>query len=374
MSLSSPVGRTVGRRLAVLLPLCALLRLHPSVYAASKPGPSTWNPQSAAHYLDSRELYWQSWEHAQREQGTFCISCHTQLSYAYARPALRNALNEPDLNPPETALLASIRKRVTMWNQLPPFYSDAHSGTGKAEQARSTEAVLNAIILLRYDTRHLSDASRAALNHLWDLQATSGPDIGSWSWLDFDLAPWETPNARYFAAAMVAQAVSSAPDDYSGNPDVVGNLAALRLYLTSHYQQQPMFNKIVVLWASAHFPALLTPQQRKQMIRAIYDQQNADGGWSLATLVPWKRRDNTSEPTGSDGYATGLAVLALEANNAKGAYLKQGLQWLATHQDSATGTWPAQSLNQHFDPSTNVGKFMTDASTGFAALALENSP
>ena len=349
---------------------------HPAVQAATRSDDTTqsWSPEAAARYLDQRELTWQKWDHAQREQGTFCISCHTQLAYAYGRPALRTDIHEYNLNPPEEALLTSIRKRVALWNQLPPFYSDAHAGTGKAEEARATEAVLNAIILLRYDTLHLSPDTRAALNNAWALQLKSGPDLGSWKWLNFDLAPWETPNAQYFGAAMLAQAVSTAPDDYSRHADAVGHLSALRLYLTTHYTQQPLFNQVIVLWASAHLPGLLSSQQRKQLLDAIYGHQNADGGWSLSKLGPWQRSENSPQPTASDGYATGIAVLALEANSAQNAYLRRGIQWLKTHQDPTTGAWPAQSLNQNRDPNTNVGKFMTDASTGFAALALESQP
>lgn len=363
--------------LAIVLLAIAFASLqHPAVRAAAGPEntAASWNPEAAARYLDKREIEWQKWDHAQREQGTFCISCHTQIAYAYARPALRADIHEYGLNPPEEALLASIRKRVAMWNQLPPFYSDAQFGAGKAEEARSTEAILNAIILLRYDTLHLSSPTRAALNNVWALQLTSGPDLGSWKWLNLDLAPWETPDAQYFGAAMMAQAVSDAPDDYSKSGDIVGNLAALRLYLTRHYAQQPLFNQVIVLWASAHIPGLLNPKQRKQLLDAVYDHQNTDGGWSLASLGSWKRKDNSPQPTASDGYATGLVVLALEGNNVQNAYLRLGLQWLASHQDPATGAWPAQSLNEARDPNTNVGKFMTDAATGFAALALENQP
>ena len=374
-----PFPRHRSFPLACLAIVCAAATGAPAprnaAHAADAPGNSpSWNPQTAAHYLDTRELEWQSWDHAKREQGTFCVSCHTQLSYAYARPALRSALNEPGLNPPEEALLASVRKRVQGWSQFPPFYSDAQVGASKVGQARSTEATLNALILLRYDDRHLSPTTRTALQNMWNLQLTSGPDLGSWKWLNSNLAPWETPDAQYFGAAMVAQAVSAAPDNYAKSSAVVGNLAALRVYLTSHATQQPLFNRIVVLWASSHMPALFTPQQRKQLIREIYNHQNPDGGWSLASLGPWQRLDKTPEPTASDGYATGLAVLALEESKVQGAYLEQGIHWLETHQDPATGTWPAQSLNKNRDPGTNVGKFMTDASTAFAALALEDKP
>ncbi len=48
-----------------------------------------WSQQAAASYLDSREVWWQQWPRAQKDHGTICISCHTNVPYAMARPALR---------------------------------------------------------------------------------------------------------------------------------------------------------------------------------------------------------------------------------------------------------------------------------------------
>src|SRR6185295_13386636 len=49
----------------------------------------TWNPEAAAAYLDHRADWWMGWQGAARDHGTFCVSCHTALPYALARPALR---------------------------------------------------------------------------------------------------------------------------------------------------------------------------------------------------------------------------------------------------------------------------------------------
>jgi len=78
-------------------------------------------------------------------------------------------------------MLASIQKRVSMWNEMAPFYSDATSGAGKEVESRNAESVLNAIILSSYDRAgydgqggHLSPTTLTAFANAWALQSTSG--------------------------------------------------------------------------------------------------------------------------------------------------------------------------------------------------------
>ena len=48
----------------------------------------------------------------------------------------------------------------------------------------------------------------------------------------------------------------------------------------------------------------------------------------------------------------------------------RGLDWLNRNQVRETGQWMAWSLNKERDPATDIGKFMSDAATGFAVLSL----
>lgn len=365
---------------AVALPLASassgrICSISAATSAAANSGSASagYDRQAAARYLDSRQAWWQGWDRAQKDHGTLCISCHTQAPYGLARPLLSRALDQQDPTSQEQVMLASIKKRVQMWNEVVPFYSDALYGTGKEIESRNAEAVLNAIILSSYDAArlHLSKTTRLAFDHAWALQSTSGPDAGAWVWQNFDFTPWESKESQYYWAAQMAAAVGSAADSYRTDREVIGNLAALRVYLLGHYDAQPLLNKVVVLLAAAQIPTLLTPEQRKSLIRQIAACQRDDGGWSLTDLGTWQRRDKTPLETRSDGFATGIVILALEQNRISNAYVQRGLHWLESNQDKATGAWHAWSLNRDRDPNSNAGPFMSDAATGYAVLALE---
>ncbi len=346
------------------------------VLAADGAGTATaWNRQAAERYLDSREVWWQSWDRTQKDHGTYCISCHTQMPYGLARPILRQELGEPAPSGAEKAMIDSIQKRVRLWKDVEPFYLDAQYGRGKEIESRNAESVLNALILTSYDQRqgHLSDTTRIAFDNAWALQSKTGPVAGAWVWQNFHYTPWESPESEYHGAALMAVAVGKAPDHYRDDPKIAANLIALRRYLQSHYYQQPLLNQTIALWATSQIPGILSNDVRDKLIDQLKLRQHPDGGWSLSDLGTWERVDNTPLETRSDGYATGLIVLVLEENSVHDPQVTRGLAWLTANQDKTTGAWPAWSLNKNRDPKSNIGQFMSDAATSYAVLALDKS-
>jgi len=349
---------------------------------ATRPGaaagdPVGWNPKAAAAYLDQRQDWWQKWPSAARDRGTFCVSCHTAATYALGRPALHGLLGEAGPSGSERALHENVTKRVTMWKEVEPFYPDQTRGLPKTSESRGTEAVLNALILSGRDARggSLGDDTRRAFDNLWALQFTKGDLSGGWAWLNFHYEPWEADGSGYYGAALAAIAVGIAPGHYAASPEIQDRMKLLRDYLSRSAGKQHLFNRATLLWASA-VTGILTPDEQRAIVDDLLKVQQDDGGWSMSALAPWKRQDNTPLDVRSDGYATGLVAYALQSAGdprAK-APVARALAWLVKHQDPATGAWLATSLNKQRDPASDAGRFMNDAATAYAVLALTKTP
>jgi squalene-hopene/tetraprenyl-beta-curcumene cyclase len=372
----------IGTLLACLASGAAMVACsHPASKIAT-----TWDPKAAATYLDYREAWWAEWTGSTRDHGTFCVSCHTALPYALSRPALRVALAEPGPSVNERRLIDNVIKRVRLWKDIGPYYS----GQGydhKTAESRGTESVLNALILASYDAQsgQISNDTRAAFDNMWALQQTTGESAGSWPWLQFDQEPWEANDSAYYGAALAAMAVGMAPGNYASTPEIQGNLTRLREYLNRESAVQSTINRVFLLWASTKLPGLLSPEQKKAIIHEALSKQQADGGWRLASISwkwsgwslkslenMWIREDGTPMEGKSDGLATSLITLALLQAGvaADNPQLGRGPSWLMSNQNAAEGFWPASSVNKRRHISSDTGRFMSDAATAFAVLAL----
>jgi hypothetical protein len=180
-------------------------------------------------------------------------------------------------------------------------------------------------------------------------------------------------------------AVGTAPENYGSRAEIQDNLTRLREYLNRQSAAQSTINRVFLLWASTKLPGILAPERQKSIIHEVLTKQQADGGWRLASITwrwygwsfpslvdMWLREDGTPLEGKSDGVATGLVTLVLQGAGVarENAQLRRGLSWLASNQNAAEGFWPASSLNKKRSPTSNTGRFMSDAATAYAVLAL----
>jgi len=346
-----------------------------------------WDKQAAAKYLDDRmDLWFAKAKKLRTGQGsTSCVSCHTVVPYALARPVLRRAAGVSEPTPQESRLLDETLRRVDTYGSHEPFYKS------KDDQSRGTEAVLNALILAGADARQHrqvpSEPSRKALQELWKEQRGDG----AWNWLDFGLEPYESSDSAFYGAALAAMAVGIAPG-YAARES--SGVAKLRSYLNANYATQNLYSKAWMLLASTRLTGLLSRDQIEALKKDLQGKQNSGGGWSLHKLGPWTW-SKASPPYGpegkpdvtllskSDAYATGLIAYALRQGGLPADHpsLKRATSWLEANQQEWKidqrhwRCWRTYSLNYDHEHGGDDGEpwrrmFMSDAATAFAALAL----
>ena len=315
-----------------------------------------WNPKLAADYLDSRQKEWFAWPRAKAEGGV-CVSCHTGVTYLLARPVLRKALAESQPTVYEKGLLEGI-----------------HAQADAEGNRQGAEAVFAALFFSFQNagSKTLSADAKRAFDRLWSLQIREGKDRGAWKWPNANHDPWSTPDAPFYGASLAVLAVGTAPAEYRERADVKERIAALTDYLERERASQPLHNRLALVWASSKLPAALPAPLRKAILDEILRAQQPDGGWAIASLGPWRPHPEAPPSEGSNSYATAYVAFILQQAGVSRSdkAVARALDWLRAHQDRESGSWAAVSLNSGHEPDSMQFRFMQDAATAFASLAL----
>lgn len=319
--------------------------------AVEEPRREQVSGQLAARYLEEGAQAWSG--------GRKCVSCHTNGIYMTIRPAL-----SAQLGPPNAALRDFFV--TTLKAKQASSRDDLRKSTNPAQ------VIYTAAGLAEWDvhvTKELSAETREALALVCEIQN----EQGTWGALDC-WPPYESDS--FHLATVVAMAAATAPGwlDQATGPQAAA-IERLRNYLKSETPPHD-YGRVLLLWADARMPGLLTPADRQAAIDLIRKHQRDDGGWSLRTFAfpeAWGKGNRAAKLRGepefadppSDGHQTGLAMIVLREAGvpASDPAIQRGVKWLQVNQ-RASGRWWTRSLN------TDTYHFITYSGTAFPLLAL----
>ncbi|HQX54259.1 MAG TPA: squalene--hopene cyclase [Planctomycetaceae bacterium] len=309
---------------------------------ADEPFAEKYSAQKAAQYLDRSALNWQKTKK--------CATCHTNLFYMAARPALKTIL--PDSGEVRSFYEDYLNVR---WQKKRPTEAQ-----GFWPIVVGTGLTLNDI----QTSGQLSDTSRDVLDIMWTVQR----EDGGWKWPDCDYAPLEIDD--HYGVTLAALTVGMAPGGYAETPQARAGLAKLRNYLTSN-PPKSLHHRAMLAWSSIRVDGIATEEQRKATLTELLALQLDDGGWSTAGfLTDWKglaRSDGQPLDTKtSDGYGTGFVIVVARELGvvSDDPRLRRGIDWLHANQRES-GKWFTHSpVNECRNLISNVG-------SAYAVLALQ---
>jgi len=306
-----------------------------------EPHAAEFSIRKAAEYLDRSALNWQKTKK--------CATCHTNLFYMAARPAMNSILP----NSGEVRRLYEDYRKVR-WAKRNPTENE-----GFYLVVVGTGLTLNDI----QTTGELSDVSREVLDLMWTVQR----EDGSWRWPHCDYAPLEIDD--HYGVTLAALTVGMAPGGYAQSPQSRAGLTKLRKYLKDN-PPKSLHHRAMLAWCSVRLDGIATRAQREETLAELLDLQLDDGGWSTAGLLTdWKGLladgDVLDTKTG-DGYATGFVIvvareLGVPADDPR---LRRGVEWLRANQRES-GKWFTRS------PVHDCGNLISNAGSAYAILALQ---
>ena len=311
----------------------------------------------AAQYLDQGAIAW--------TRQKKCVSCHTNGTYLFIRPALTKALG-----PPSDAI------RQFAVNQLKTL-SEADTRKLRRSGTRPAEAIYIAAGLAEWDAhvrQKLSVETDQALRLMFKLQNSTGTWHALTCWPPFE-------SSAYQEAHMAAMAVAAAPgwlNSLDQDDELQQNISRLKTYLRQSEIPHD-YARVLQLWTSLRLDGILNSDEQQKIVNRIRGLQQADGGWSLrafATPEQWGggnragklRAESNFEKPDSDGHMTGLCLLVLQEAGvaSNGRQIQQGLDWLRKNQRQS-GRWWTRSLN------TDKWHFITYSGTAYPLLALQRA-
>lgn len=308
----------------------------PEPNSADEPLASEFSLDKAAHFLDSASLDWQqSWK---------CFTCHTNISYLIARPAI-------DANVPAHREVRKYAEELISlrWEEVGPRFD--------------AEVVAIAAALSLNDaatSRKLHPLTRVALDRMWTVQRAAG----DWKWpIRCGWPPMESD--EHYGVTLAAIATGTAPDDYIKTPAAQAGLQKIRIFLQEHPPAN-LHQKAMVLWASTCVEGLMTGEEREACIKELLAAERPKGGWAFGAMYPWKRGDGKEQDTTtSDGYGTGFTIFTLRKAGVAvdQPEIQRGVAWLKSHQRES-GRWYTRSLNKDNE------HFISHAGSAYAVLAL----
>jgi squalene-hopene/tetraprenyl-beta-curcumene cyclase len=307
---------------------------------ADEPQAAQFSALAAAQYLDRSALNWVKTKK--------CATCHSNLFYMAARPALASVL--PDSG--EVRRFYEDYRRVR-WQTKPP--SEAQ---GFWPLVVGTGLVLNDL----QTTGKLSDVARDVLDLLWTVQR----EDGGWRWPHCDYAPLEIDD--HYGATLAAVTIGVAPDGYAQTPQARAGLEKLRTYFKNN-PPKSLHHRAMIAWASVRVDGIASQAERDETLADLLALQLDDGGWSTSSLLTdYKTRSDGQplETKASDGYGTGFVIVVARELGvpASDPRLSRGIEWLLANQRES-GKWFTRS------PVRDCGNRISNAGSAFAVLALQ---
>lgn len=302
----------------------------------------SFSAESAARYLDVASLAWQK----QRK----CATCHTNMAYLMARPALSGVLEES----------GEVRQFFESY-----YRERWQSGTKAPKRAYNPVVVGTALAFNDAQTTgELSAITRSTLDEMWKSQR----EDGSWDWAKCGWAPMEIDD--HFGVTLAALSVGIAPGNYAETEAARSGMERVRHYLRAN-PPHSLHHRVMVAWAALRIDGLMEATRRDEVLDEVLSKQLPDGGWATpAFLVDWEdyeRKDGKEhDPETADAYGTGLAIVFAREMGIPAAdeRLQKGIGWLQSNQRES-GKWFTRS------PAEDSKHYITNTGSAYAILALQ---